>query len=167
MVEYFELMWELVIADDVRGYYFFICLYCALLLSYSFLGQLMIRQWPSVCGALTSIGLKQFGFIDNANSKQVKTSVSYTYTVDSKEYVGVRLSPWVFITNINASALLKWHLSKVNIDNNRVSIFYKLSNPSKSYLLLPSKIGLVFTATIAYLPLALYIYHYHLDELLY
>ena len=77
----------------------------------------------------------------------------YSYQVDGKTYQGKRISPWIIVASHNVQFVLKHQLAKVEtFAGNKVKIFYKPSNPAKSWLILPSKLGVFITFLISLLP---------------
>jgi hypothetical protein len=114
---------------------------------------MLIRTWPSVKGQLKHIGLDKFGSAMMLSDQDYISGALYCYQIEGKTYQGKRISPWVIVASHNAQFILKKQLSKVEtFPNGKVKIFYKPSNPAKSWLILPSKFGIVMTALISVLP---------------
>ena len=156
-MEYLVSMWELARAGDKQGVVFFIALYCFLIMSLSLIGQLRMRQWPSVRGKLLDGGTRTFGGSDryDADTRYV-VSALYEYEVDGKRYQGKRVSPWIFVTNRNARGILDHQFKSVDRHGDLVKIFYNPNNPKKSTLLKPGKFGLCVSFAIWLGPLLAY-----------
>jgi hypothetical protein len=59
----------------------------------------------------------------------------------------------IIVASHNVQFILKHQLSKLETyPDNKVKVFYKPSNPAKSWLILPSKFGIVMTTLISVLP---------------
>ena len=153
MFDYIQQMWDLALQGETQGVWFWVAVYAFLICGYSVVFQLLCRTWPSTKGQLISIGLDKFGRAMVLSDQDYKTNALYTYQVKGKSYQGKRVSPWVIVASHNAQFVLKKQLSKVETyPNNQVKVFYKSSNPAKSWLILPSKLGIVITIAISMLP---------------
>mgnify|MGYP000168003192 CR=1 FL=1 len=153
MFDYIQQMWDLALQGETQGVWFWVAVYAFLICGYSVVFQLLIRTWPSTKGQLISIGLDKFGRAMVLSDQDYKANALYTYQVKGKSYQGKRVSPWVIVASHNAQFVLKKQLRKVETyPNNQVKVFYKPSNPAKSWLILPSKLGIVITILISMLP---------------
>jgi hypothetical protein len=127
--------------------------YAFLLCGYSVVFQLTIRSWPSTLGQLNHLGLDKFAAVMVLSAQEYQADALYTYKIEGETYQGKRISPWVLVASHNAQFVLKHQLSKVEIfPDGQVTIFYKPSNPAKSWLILPSKFGIIMTIVISVLP---------------
>lgn len=153
MLEYIINMWDLALQGDRQGIWFWASVYTFLICSYSGLFQSLIRTWPSTKGQLMHLGLDKFGSTMNLSEQDYMPEALYTYQIAGKTYQGKRISPWIIVASHNAQFVLKKQLSKVEtFADNKVKIFYKPSNPAKSWLILPSKFGITMTILISLLP---------------
>ena len=151
--DYFLHMWDLALQGDRQGIWFWAAVYVFLLCGYSVFFQLLIRTWPSVKGQLKHIGIDKFAAAIILSEQDYQADALYNYQIKDKTYQGKRISPWVIVAKHNAQFVLKKQLSKVETSpDGKVSIFYKPSNPAKSWLILPSKFGIVMTLLISVLP---------------
>lgn len=151
--DYIQHMWDLALQGDKQGIWFWVAVYAFLICGYSVVFQLLIRTWPSVKGQLVDLGLDKFGGAMILSDQDYIAGALYTYQIEGKSYQGKRVSPWIIVASHNAQFVLKKQLSKVETyPDNRVKVFYKPSNPAKSWLILPSKLGIVITILISLLP---------------
>lgn len=124
--------------------------YSAAMGAYSIWFCFALRRWPSTVATLSRSGLSRFGWSSTASDQDYSADVSYSYVVDGETYEGHRLSPAIIIASANARFLLRWQLRGVTkVGEDRVKVFYKPTNPKKSYLIVPSwrTIGLVALIT--------------------
>jgi hypothetical protein len=153
MFDYIQYMWDLALLGDSQGIWFWAAVYTFLICGYSSVFQMLIRTWPSVKGQLKHIGLDKFGSAMILSDQDYISGALYSYQIDGKTYQGKRISPWVIVASHNAQFVLKKQLSKVEtFSDGKVRIFYKPSNPAKSWLILPSKLGVFMTFLISLLP---------------
>ena len=161
-MEYLTAMWELAVAGEKQGIVFFIALYCFLAMSISLIGQWRMRQWPSTTGKLLKAGTRTFGAYDTSPSEtQYMIDVLYEYEVRGKKHRGKRVSPWIFITNHNASAILNHQFKSIDRRGDQVRIFFNPNNPKKSTLLRPGWFGICVSVAIWIGPLIGYWASYH------
>ncbi|GAC20782.1 hypothetical protein [Paraglaciecola arctica] len=160
--DYILQTWELAVQGEKQGIWFWAAVYVFLVCNYSALFQLLIRRWPSTKGELLHIGLDKFGAAIILADQDYRAAALYSYQIEGKTYQGKRISPWVIVASHNAQFVLKKQLSKVEtFPNGKVSIFYKPSNPAKSWLILPSKFGISITLLISVLPAFSYWVEYY------
>ena len=153
MSDYILQMWDLALQVHRQGVWFWAAVYAFLICGYSLIFQLLIRSWPGTKGQLLQLGLDKFGASNILAEQDYHADALYTYQVGTKTYQGKRVSPWIIIASHNARAVLKRQLSKVQTyPDGKVKVFYKPSNPAKSWLILPSKFGLVMTILFGFLP---------------
>jgi hypothetical protein len=146
-------MWDLALQGDKQGIWFWAAVYAFLICGYSVLFQLLIRSWPNTRGELKSLGLNKFGAAIVLSDQDYLADALYTYQIEGKTYQGKRISPWIIVASHNAQFILKHQLTKVEtFPDNKVKVFYKPSNPAKSWLILPSKSGVFMTVLISLLP---------------
>ena len=153
MLDYIQHMWNLALGGGRQGVWFWVAVYAFLICGYSVLFQLIIRSWPSTRGQLNHLGLDKFGSAIILSDQDYHADALYTYQIEHKIYHGKRVSPWIIIASHNVQFILKHQLSKLETyPDNKVRVFYKPSNPAKSWLILPSKFGIVITTLIGVLP---------------
>ena len=153
MSDYVVQMWDLALQGNRQGVWFWVAVYAFLICGYSVLFQMLIRRWPSVKGQLKHLGLDKFGAAIILSDRDFRVDALYSYQVDGKTYQGKRISPWIIVASHNVQFVLKHQLAKVEtFAGNKVKIFYKPSNPAKSWLILPSKLGVFITFLISLLP---------------
>jgi hypothetical protein len=153
MSDYILQMWDLALQGNRQGVWFCVAVYAFLICGYSVLFQLLIRTWPSVKGQLKHLGVDKFGAAFILPDQDYRADALYSYQVDGKTYQGKRISPWIIIASHNVQFVLKHQLAKVEtFADNKVKIFHKPSNPAKSWLILPSKLGVFITFLISLLP---------------
>lgn len=164
LLDYSLRMWELATQGDVRGVWFFAALYCFLIVGYSFIFQVRTRSWPSVRGELLNLDTGRFGPRPyNLSDQQYVTRSAYRYRVNDTDYEGHRLSPWVIVASHNARFVLRRQRSSVQpTADGTVPVYYNPKKPQKSYLMLPGPVGMLVTLVIALVPIAAYIFRYHL-----
>lgn len=162
MIVYLHNIWQLLIAGEPQGVGFAIMLYAVLVLGYSLIKQYDAMHWPSISGQLINKGMRNAGFEGEAANTTYTSKALYTYEVEQQEYQGTRISPWVIVTNKNASFLLENQLNKIeHLGQNQVKVFYNPRKPAKSFLIKPSKIGFFITLLCAVLPIIYYINRFH------
>jgi hypothetical protein len=111
---------------------------------------------------LNHIGLDKFGAAIILADQDYRADALYTYKLEGKTYQGKRISPWVIVASHNAQFVLKNQLSKVEtFPDGRARIFYKASNPAKSWLILPSIFGIFMTFLISMLPALSYWFEFY------
>ncbi|WP_299084709.1 DUF3592 domain-containing protein [uncultured Paraglaciecola sp.] len=153
MFDYIQQMWELALQGKTQGVWFWAAFYTFTLCSYSVIFQLLVRTWPSTTGQLIHSGVEKLGAAVVLSDQNYQAGVLYSYQVQGKTYQGKRISPWVIVASHNAQFVLKKQLSKIDVTSDgRLSIYYKPSNPEKSWLILPSKLGVFVTVLIGLLP---------------
>jgi len=162
MIEYFEQMWALATDGQAQGVFFWGSLYVCMMLLYSLVYQIKVTYWPGTKGELIDERIREFGHAYAPSDKDYAASVSYKYVVDGKEYVGKRLSPWLFITNNNAKYILKKQLKLIfRLSDGVVMVYYNPRKPNKSYLIKPGLFGKFLTVFLAIIPILTYWLKYH------
>ena len=164
IVTYLADMWAAAAQGDVRGVWFFAALYCFLIVGYSLVFQMRTRSWPSVRGELLNLETGRFGPRPyNLSDQEYVTRSAYRYRVNNTDYEGRRLSPWVIVASHNARFVLRKQRASVQpAEDGSVTVYYNPKRPQKSYLMLPGPVGMLVTVTIALVPIAAYIFRYHL-----
>jgi hypothetical protein len=146
-------MWDLALKGDRQGTWFWIAIYTFLICAYSVIIQIRIRNWSNTKGELKHMGVDKFGASSILSEQDYRADALYTYQVEGKTYHGKRISPWIIIASHNAQFVLKRQLSKIEtFADKKIKVFYKPSNPKKSWLILPSKFGVLMTVIISLLP---------------
>lgn len=132
------------------------------MLIFSLFFQIKVTSWPSVVGTLVDERIAEFGYAYARSHKEYKVSLSYKYVVDGNEYIGTRLSPWLFVTNHNAIFILKKQLNSIlRHANGMVTVYYNPKNHKKSFLIKPGPVGKLITAILSIIPLLLYFDKYY------
>jgi hypothetical protein len=154
MIDFFSEQWTLLMAGERQAVFFWISLYCFLILGYSSVRQLRCRRWPSVWGRLEKSGLRKVGGTAWSKSDQeYATDALYHYEVDNEHYEGKRVSPWIVIASHNARFVLEKQMAKIHTrGEDEVRVFYNPRNPRKSFLILPGWFGLAVCLAGALLP---------------
>ena len=107
-----------------------------------------VRQWPSIIGTLDVATLTKFGWAMVTSDQDYRANVRYKYEVNGQTYEGTRLSPTVMIASYNVRALLRWQMRGIErTGDNGARVYYKASNPAKSYLIVPSNRTIAIVAT--------------------
>ena len=116
--------------------------------------SLRIRSWPMVRGTLVHSNLGAMSPSMRASDVNYSADLQYNYLVDDNHYQGKRLSPAVIVASANLRFLLTWQLRGITkFANDEIAVFYKPSNPKKSYLIKPGKIALSSTIGFTLLPI--------------
>ena len=98
-----------------------------------------VRQWPSIIGTLDAATLTKFGWAMVTSDQDYRANARYKYEVNGQTYEGTRLSPSIMIVSHNLRGLLRWQIRGIERSgNDKVRVYYKPSNPAKSYLIVPS-----------------------------
>ena len=157
MIEYAQHMWELAAEGKPEGILFVAALYLLAVCTWSLIGQLRMRRWPSVEGVLLDAGTRKIGGgAWNLSDQEYANKVRYDYVVNGVSYQGNKLSPWIIQASHNLKVVLRRQLQKVGVaEDGRVTVYYNPRNPGKSVLIKPALFGIVFTAGLAYLPISL------------
>jgi len=163
LITYLQEMWQLAIQGKTQGIWFWAAFYTLILCSGSLIYQIRMRRWPDTKGQLVESGIRKFGGTERVTSNQDYVSKAlYHYDVSGITYDGSRISPWVFVASHNARFVLEKQMSSIQrYSDGSVKVFYNLSNPKKSFLIIAGKAGLLVTLTIIVLPMILYILKYH------
>jgi len=157
IVDYLEQMWDLAATGKAQGVFFWFSLYAFVMLLYSFFYQIRVAKWPSTKGELIDISVREFGFSFAPSQKRYVAVAAYKYVVDGREYIGKRLSPWLFMTNNNASLILKNQINSIfHHSDGAVTVYYNLRNPNKCYLIKPGLYGKLITVLLAVTPFLFY-----------
>lgn len=163
LITYFQEMWQLAMQGQTQGIWFWAAIYTFVVCVYSLIFQIQIRYWPSVEGELAKIGVEKFGATDRIKSNQDYVSKAlYQYNVSGVAYEGKRISPWVFVASHNARFVLEKQMSSIqHLPGGKVKVFYKPSNPKKSFLIIAGKTGISITLLITVLPLISFYFKYY------
>ena len=155
-------MFALAADGQAQGIFFWIAVYAFVMLLFSLVYQVKISSWPSVTGELIDEKIREFGYAYAHSNKEYRVVVTYKYVVGNREYVGTRLSPWVFVTNNNARFILRGQFKSIlRHPNGKVAVYYSPNKPNKSFLIKPGWVGKFVTAALSVIPLFLYIAKYH------
>jgi hypothetical protein len=157
-------MWSLATQGELQGIWFWAALYTFLVCGYSTAYQLRILTWPRTIGSLHNVAISKFGYPRQAKAEQdYHAKARYSYSVSNHHYEGHRISPWVIVTNHNLRGLLKKQLSAIRSnDTGMVDVFYNPNRPGKSFLVLPSKLGVWITFMLGVVPSVAYFHNYYL-----
>lgn len=160
--DYIIAMWHLASEGGPQGVGFWIVVYAFAVCAYSLAGQWRSRRWPDTRGELAESGVKHLGGSDYHTDQDHVTNVRYHYRVQGMDYIGNRVSPWVFVTNHNARGVLQKQLSFMqHLPDGGVKVFYNPARPQKSFLVLPGRIGMMVTAAAGLLPAVWYGWRFH------
>ncbi|MGI9389877.1 MAG: DUF3592 domain-containing protein [Boseongicola sp.] len=125
--------------------------YCGVFGAWSVVYCFLVRRWPSTIGTLNEAGLTQFGWSTIPSGQDYRSDVQYTYEVDDQTFQGKRLSPTFIVTSLNARALLRWQMKGIErVGENGVRVYFKPTNPQKSYLIVPSNQTITLLAVIVF-----------------
>lgn len=151
-------MFELARIGNLQGIWFYAGMYALLVCGYSLIFQARTRRWNSTKGDLIELEIEKFGAKEFVKSNQdYITEASYRYTVNGKEYLGTRVSPWIFVASHNARGILQKQMKYIHrYPDGRVKVFYNPAKPRKSYLIIPGFVGMIVTSIAAIGPLVLY-----------
>jgi hypothetical protein len=153
MTDYVVQMWTLAAQGDRQGVWFWAAVYVFFICGYSVLRQIFTRNWHSTRGQLEHIGLEKFGSASVLPEQDYRGDALYSYEVEGRTYQGKRISPWIIIASHTAKFVLKRQLSKVEtFQGGTATVYYNPNNPAKSWLILPSKLGIAITILISVLP---------------
>ncbi len=163
MIDYVKDMWALALDGDRQGVLFLVAVYALVICVYSFVRQLLVRQWPCVSGVLLDAAVKQWGGTEPLVSEQdYKVDSLYEYVVSGQTFRGTRVSPWVIVASHNARFLLRRQLNKIRRHKDgSVDVFYNPKKPEKSFLIRPGMTGLLVTLAFAVLPSIYYALEFH------
>lgn len=163
MSEYLLRMWELAVAGEVQGIFFYAAVYAVLVLALSLRYQLRVAAWPAVRGRLIDARVRALGATEIVLvNRDYLASTRYEYTVDGTTYQGNRLSPWQIVATHNLRVLLRKQLQRIDSDpDGGVTVYYDPKNPRKSFLVKPGRAGIAFTAALAVGIALLYWFRYH------
>ncbi len=127
--------------------------YCLIMGTYSIVVCLCLRSWPSTVAKWNHSGLARFGSSNEVSEQEYHADASYTFEVDGQTYEGNRVSPMIIIASHNARFILQRQMRGIiPVGEDSVKVFYKPSNPKKSYLIIPSMrtIGTLAAVTIGF-----------------
>lgn len=163
MIDDVQGMWALALNGDRQGVLFFVAVYAFVVCFYSFVRQLMTRQWPCVRGTLLDASVQTFGGPEAlASNRDYKVDSRYEYVVSGQTYCGTRVSPWIIVASHNARFVLQQQLSKIHRhEDGTVDVFYNPKKPGKSYLVRPGVGGMMVTLAFAVVPFIYYWYAFH------
>lgn len=163
LFNYFKLMFDLAIAGETKGIFFYSALYFLIILNYSVITQILIGRWPSTPGDLSFIGAKKFGPNEWATVNQdYRSKAQYSYSVDGIKYIGHRVSPWVMVVSHSVKSILETQLKAVEyLPNGRVNVYYSPNNPQKSYLIPTRWKSQLFTFILSLIPIVLFWQKYY------
>lgn len=97
-----------------------------------------IRRWPHTVGTLTEDGVASFG---SYSDRMFAARVRYDYFVDGATYTGGRLSPFLILAT--GTRMAEWQKGGIQRHGgDRITVFYNPARPNKSYLILPTAVGM-------------------------
>lgn len=151
MASYMADMWSLALHGELQGIWFWAALYAFLMCGYSVVYQLRVHRWPSTSGMLHNVSIEIFGYTESVKSEQeYRVDAHYTYRVAGQDYAGRRVSPWIVLVGPGLEWILRKQLAAVNTSaTGAVQVFYNPKRPAKSFLVLPSKLGVWITLVLS------------------
>jgi len=154
MMDVVHTIYDGAINGDKQTWLFLIAIYSLLCGLISLIVQIRILNWVGTPGTLIQSQAAAWSAAYSSDEVHFFANVRYNYTVAGTEYEGHRLSPWLAIVSTNLRFILRWQMKGItHLSSDEVTVFYKQSNPKKSYLIKPGKIGLSLTVTIVLLPI--------------
>lgn len=149
-----ESIYDGAVNGDKQTWLFLIAIYFLLCGLISLIVQFRILNWAATPGKLLQSQAAIWSTASSADDVNFHANVRYNYTVADTVYEGHRLSPWTVIVSANLRFILRWQMKGITyLSTDEVMVFYKPSNPKKSYLVKPGKIGFGFTGGIVFFPM--------------
>ncbi|MFK7794710.1 MAG: hypothetical protein AB8B89_05115 [Gammaproteobacteria bacterium] len=156
-------MWQSAILGQAQGIWFWAAIYIFILCVYSTVFQIRTRYWPYTKGDLVEFDVEKFGASVLKTDQIYTANTLYNYVVSGVKYEGRRISPWLIVASHNARFILRKQMSSVQkCADGKAKVFYKPSNPKKSFLIVASKLGIFITIVMGVLPLLLFYFRYHI-----
>lgn len=154
MMSIIDTIYDGAVNGDKQTWLFLFAIYSLVCGLISLIFQIRILNWAETPGTLVQSQVGTWGAAYSADEVDYHADVKYNYTVAGTKYEGHRLSPWTVIVTTNLRFILRWQMKGItHLSNDEALVFYKQSNPKKSYLVKPGKIGLCFTVAIVFLPM--------------
>ena len=149
-----DTIYDGAINGDKQTWLFLIAIYTLLCGLISLIVQIRIFNWAETPGTLVQSQVGTWSPSVSADEVDFYANVRYNYTVADTVYEGHRLSPWTVIVTTNLRFILRWQMKGItHLSTDEVMVFYKQSNPKKSYLIKPGKIGFAFTVGMVLFPI--------------
>ena len=147
------IIYDGAVNGDKQTWLFLIAIYSLFCGLISLIIQIRILNWAATPGTLIQSQAAIWGFASSASEVDYHANVRYNYTVAGTAYEGHRLSPTLIIVSANLRFILRWQMKCItHLSTDEVMVFYKPSNPKKSYLIKPGKIGICVTAGMVFFP---------------
>lgn len=143
MIDRIQTLLELTAAGNFEALFACVAAFVALACCYSLFYQYQIYRWPSTEGTLDRKDLDKVGASNVQQTYSV--GVSYRYAVEGQEYQGSRVSPMYVQGSGAGVAVLKKILDDLAGEGEAVTVYYKPSNPAKSFLQKPGWVSLGMT----------------------
>ncbi len=149
-----DTIYDGVINGDKQTWLFLIAIYTLLCGLISLIVQIRILNWAETPGTLVQSQVGTWSPSVSADEVDFYANVRYNYTAADTVYEGHRLSPWTVIVSTNLRFILRWQMKGItHLSTDEVMVFYKPSNPKKSYLIKLGKIGIAFTVGMVFFPM--------------
>lgn len=155
MIDRIQTLLELTSAGNFEALFALVSAFVVLACCFSLFYQYRIYCWPSTEGVLDRKDLDKFGASNVHPTYGV--GVSYRYTVNDQEYTGSRLSPMQVQGSGAGLIVLKKILDGVAGEGETVTVYYKPSNPAKSFLQKPGWVSLGMTLGMQAIFLAVFV----------
>jgi len=154
MISTIDTIYDGAINGDKQTWLFIFAAYTLLCGLISLIFQIRILNWAATPGKLIQSQAAIWGFASSASEVDYHANVRYNYTVAGTVYEGHRLSPTLIIVSANLRFILRWQMKGItHLSTDEVMVFYKQSNPKKSYLIKPGNIGICFTVGMVFFPM--------------
>ena len=154
MMSAIDTIYDGAVNGDKQTWLFLIAIYSLLCGLISLIVQIRILNWAEIPGTLIQSQVATWSAAVSADEAHFFANVRYNYTVAGTVYEGHRLSPWLAIVSTNLRFLLRWQMKGItHLSPDEVTVFYKPSNPKKSYLIKPGNIGICVTAGMVFFPM--------------
>jgi hypothetical protein len=154
MMSAIDSIYDGAVNGDKQTWLFLIAIYCLLCGLISLIVQIRILNWAATSGKLIQSKVANWGSASSVSEVHYNANVKYNYTVAGTVYEGHRLSPWTAIVSTNLRFILRWQMKGITyLSPDKVAVFYKPTNPKKSYLIKPGKIGFGFTVAVIFFPM--------------
>lgn len=154
MMSAIDTIYDGAVNGDKQTWLFLFAIYSLLCGLISLFFQIRILNWAATPGKLIQSQDAIWSAASSASEVNYHANVRYSYTVADTVYDGHRLSPSIIIVSANLKFILRWQMKGItHLSTDEVLVFYKQSNPKKSYLIKPGNIGFSFTAGIVLFPM--------------
>ena len=154
MMSAIDSIYDGAVNGDEQTWVFLFAIYFLLCGLISLIVQIRILNWAETRGTLVQSQVGTWSPAVSADEVDFHANVRYNYTVADTVYEGHRLSPTFIIVSTNLRFILRWQMKGItHLSRDEVMVFYKPSNPKKSYLIKPGKIILTITVGMVLFPL--------------